>query len=82
LTCTLNISSTNFVEIDEKLEISIPYFRCKRNHKTITFKDINKRGICTPKNKYEGLLVGQGQLTNQRKMTDANTVISKLLEKH
>lgn len=54
LTFDLKINPESFITVADKLEISLPCINCQRDHRTIIFEDINKTGICTPREKCSG----------------------------
>ena len=54
LTCDFKMNPESFIKVADKLEISLPCVNCQRDHRTIIFENINKKGICTPRNKCDG----------------------------
>jgi len=57
--CVFNLGKNVLLEVKPYLEVSFACSNCKRNRRTIIFRNVGARGICTPKGKcigYPGIL--------------------------
>ena len=52
--CNFELGENVLLEIKPYLEVSFPCSNCKRDHRTVIFRNIGSRGICTPKGKCLG----------------------------
>jgi hypothetical protein len=78
LNCDLKISPNSFVRVADELEISLPCINCQRNRRTILFKGINQKGVCTPKSKCRGF---PGSIVLREVIKDTNSIkINYLIE--
>lgn len=71
LICTLPLSEGRFVDISDELAITLPCINCLRDHRTVIFKGIGEKGVCTPKVKCSGFI---GQILDRNVIRDFNFI--------
>jgi len=52
--CLVSASKNVLLEINPELEASFDCMNCRRSHRSVIFKTIGSRGICTPRKKCYG----------------------------
>ncbi len=52
--CSFQLTENVMLEVKPYIEVSFPCSNCKRDHRTVIFRNIGARGICTPKTKCVG----------------------------
>jgi len=72
----LKVQPENFINITNKLELSLPCYTCKRIQRTIVFKNIDEKGICTPPQKCNGF---QGKIIDREIIKSFENVKVKFL---
>ncbi len=67
INCRFSLSKNVLLEIKPYLEVSCACINCKRNGRTVVFRNIGARGICTPKGKCIGFpgVLNSLQLSNE-----------------
>lgn len=71
LSCYLKINPADFIKVFDELELSLPCVNCQRDHRTIIFENVNKKGVCTPRKKCEGF---PGKLISKQIITKSDGV--------